>query len=75
MTKTITKVGNSQGIMFDAAFMDLARLKIGDEVSVSVHEGGTIVLTPLKGTIESARAAKTAQRLIQKNTKLFKRLS
>ena len=75
MTKTITKIGNSQGIMFDAAFMDLARLNLGDEVSVSVHEGGTIVLTPLKGAIESARAAKAARRLIRKNSKLFKRLS
>ena len=75
MTKTITKVGNSQGIMFDAAFMDLARLKIGDEVSVSVHEGGTIVLTPLRGPVESTHAAKTARRLIRKNIRLFKRLA
>jgi antitoxin component of MazEF toxin-antitoxin module len=75
MTKTITKVGNSQGIMFDAAFMDLARLKVGDEVSVSLHDGGSIVLTPLKGMIAPERAAQTATRLIRKNTKLFKRLS
>jgi antitoxin component of MazEF toxin-antitoxin module len=75
MTKTITKVGNSQGIMFDAAFMDLARLKVGDQLSVSVHEGGTIILTPLTGAIAAERAATTAQRLIRKNTELFKRLS
>jgi len=29
VTKTISKVGNSQGIIFDAVLMDLARLKIG----------------------------------------------
>jgi antitoxin component of MazEF toxin-antitoxin module len=75
MTKTITKVGNSQGIMFDAAFMDLARLQVGDEVNVSVHEGGTIVLTPLKGTIDSLRATQAARRVIRRNNKLFKRLS
>ncbi len=47
MTKTISKVGNSQGIMFDAALMDLTRLKVGDQVNVELHEGGTITLTPL----------------------------
>lgn len=48
MTKTITKIGNSQGLIFDAALMDLARLKVGDQVAVSVHEGGSIVLTPMR---------------------------
>ena len=43
MTKTITKVGNSQGIIFDAALMDLARVKVGDKVNVTVHPGGSIV--------------------------------
>jgi antitoxin component of MazEF toxin-antitoxin module len=38
MTKTITKVGNSQGIIFDAALMDLARLKVDDQVNVTFHE-------------------------------------
>jgi len=48
MIKTISKVGNSQGIIFDAALMELARLKTGDEVNVEVHEGGTITLTPIR---------------------------
>jgi antitoxin component of MazEF toxin-antitoxin module len=39
MIKTISKVGNSQGIIFDAALMDLARIKVGDQFSVTVHEG------------------------------------
>ena len=34
MVKTITKIGNSQGLMFDAALMDLAHLKAGDQVSM-----------------------------------------
>ena len=45
MIKTITKIGNSQGIMLDAALMDLARLKVGDQVNLTVHEGGAIYLT------------------------------
>ena len=48
MVKTISKIGNSQGLMFDAALMDLAHLKAGDQVNVEVHEGGTITLTPLR---------------------------
>jgi antitoxin component of MazEF toxin-antitoxin module len=47
MIKTITKVGNSQGIIFDAALMELARLKVGDQVNVEIHPGGTITLAPV----------------------------
>ncbi len=75
MTKTITKIGNSQGLMFDAALMDLARIKVGDQVSITVHEGGSIVLTPLRPVITPDKAAETAKRLIKKNTELFRRLS
>ena len=75
MTKTITKIGNSQGLMFDSALMDLARIKVGDQVTVSVHEGGSIVLTPLRPVITPEKAATTAKRLIKKNAELFRRLS
>jgi antitoxin component of MazEF toxin-antitoxin module len=75
MTKTITKIGNSQGLMFDAALMDLARLKVGDQVTVTVHDGGSIVLTPVRPVIEPADAATAAKRLIKKNAELFRRLS
>ena len=51
MTKTISKVGNSQGIIFDAALMDLARVKVGDQLNVTLHEGGSIILTPVRPTI------------------------
>lgn len=75
MTKTITKVGNSQGIIFDAALMDLTHLQLGDQVAVTVHEGGTIMLTPVRPSIEATAARATAKRLIRKNTELFRRLS
>ena len=49
MTKTITKIGNSQGIIFDTALMDLARIKLGDQVDVTVvPESGAILLMPLR---------------------------
>ena len=75
MTKTITKIGNSQGLMFDSALMDLARIKVGDQVTVSVHEGGSIVLTPVRPVIQPDKAAAAARRLIKKNAALFRRLA
>ena len=76
MVKTITKIGNSHGVIFDAALMDLAHLKLGDQVNVEVHQGGTITMTPLQAqTIAAERAAETAKRLIKKNAELFRRLS
>jgi len=76
MVKTITKVGNSHGVIFDAALMDLAHLKLGDQVNVEVHRGGTITMTPLQSPrIATERAADTAKRLIKKNAELFRRLS
>jgi len=75
MTKTISKIGNSQGIIFDAALMDLARVKVGDQVTVTVHEGGSIILTPVRPAIDPRKAGAAARRLIRKNSTLFKRLS
>lgn len=75
MTKTVKKIGNSQGIIFDVALMNLARLKVGDQVVVSVHEGGSIMLTPVHPVIDAERAGITAKRLIANNAELFRRLS
>lgn len=47
MTLKISKFGNSPCILFNAAFMDLTRLKVGDQVNVELHSGGTITLTPI----------------------------
>jgi antitoxin component of MazEF toxin-antitoxin module len=75
MVKTITKIGNSHGLIFDAALMDLARLKVGDQVSISVHEGGSLVLSPVRPVITPEKASATAKRLIKKNAALFRRLA
>jgi antitoxin component of MazEF toxin-antitoxin module len=76
MIKTITKIGNSQGIIFDSALLQLARLKVGDEVNVEVHAGGTITVAPAnRSVVDADEAAETARRLISKNNELFRRLS
>ena len=75
MLKTITKVGNSQGLIFDTAICELTGLKTGDQVNVTVHEGGTVVITPIRPTLSASDAASNAKDLIQRNADLFKRLA
>jgi len=51
MVKQISKIGNSEGLIFDAVLMDMAHLQAGDPVNVEVHGGGTITLTPPPQTL------------------------
>jgi len=75
MLKRISKVGNSQGLIFDAALRELTGLKAGDEVNVTVHEGGAIVIAPMRPVVGADEARDRARKLIQRNTKLFRRLA
>jgi antitoxin component of MazEF toxin-antitoxin module len=75
MLKTITKVGNSQGLILDAALMELAGLKVGDAVNVTVHEGGAIVVTPMAPTIGKDEASGRAAKIVRRNRELFRRLA
>lgn len=76
MIKTITKVGNSHGIILDATLMDLAHLRAGDKVNIEVHAGGTLTIAPMeRAVISPNRAAAAAKGLIKKNAELFRRLS
>ena len=75
MIKTITKIGNSRGIIFDAALLEMANLKEGDKLNVTVHEGGTITLVPDVVTVDPAKAQAKAAKLIATNDELFNRLS
>lgn len=75
MLKTIGKVGNSHGLILDAALRELTGLKAGDKVNVTVHEGGTIVVTPMRATLNKEAAGAAAKDLIRRNSALFKRLA
>ena len=55
--------------------MDMARLKVGDRLQVTLHQGGSVVLTPEKPVITPEMARETARKLIQENDELFRRLS
>ena len=75
MIKRISRVGNSQGLIFDAALRELTGLKAGDEVNVTVHEGGAIVIAPMRPAIGADEARGRASKLIRRNSALFKRLA
>ena len=71
MTKTITRIGNSQGIVFDAAFMDLARVKVGDRVDATiVPDSGAIILMPLR---KNAPTRNEIRATIKKTMKDYRR--
>jgi antitoxin component of MazEF toxin-antitoxin module len=75
MTKTITKIGNSQGLMFDAALMDLARIKVGDQVNVEVHEGGTITLTPINPRPSRGEVSRVIKSTMKNYARTMKKLA
>lgn len=75
MTKTISKVGNSNGIIFDATLMALAHLKTGDEMNVEIHEGGTITLTPLRPRPSREVVTKTIRATLKDYARTMKRLA
>ncbi len=75
MIKTLTKIGNSQGIIFDAALMELAHLKAGDEINVEIHESGTITLTPLRPRLDREHVSTVVGKTVKDYAKTLKRLS
>ncbi len=75
MVKTIRKVGNSQGIIFDSALMELAHLKLGDEVNVEVHVGGTVTLTPLRPRPSRAEVTRVIKSTLKDYARTMKRLA
>ena len=75
MIVDITQIGNSQGIILDAALMDLARLKVGDEVNITLHEGGSLIISPMRPVVTPEEAAASARSILAANSELFERLS
>jgi len=76
MIKTIVKVGDSAGLTLDQAVLELARLKIGDRVDVSVDEAtGVIRVALVQPVVDAQQAGNVAERIVRKNDELFRRLS
>ncbi len=75
MIKTIKKVGNSQGIILDAPLMEMAHLKVGDEMHVTVHDGGSITFTPLKPDLSSEAFSAVVNETMNDYSKTMKNLA
>jgi antitoxin component of MazEF toxin-antitoxin module len=75
MVKTITKVGNSHGLIFDATLRELTGLKPGDQVDVSVAPGGTIVVTPIRKALPAAKVAATVKRTVKDYRRTLRKLA
>jgi antitoxin component of MazEF toxin-antitoxin module len=75
MVKTISKIGNSQGIIFDSTFMELAHLKPGDQVNIEVHGGGTVTITPLRPRPSPAEVSKVIKATMKAYGRTMKKLA
>ena len=75
MIKMVTKVGNSQGIIFDSALMELAHLKVGDELNVEVHDGGTLTLTPIRPCPPRGEVTRVIQSTMKDYARTMKKLA
>ncbi len=75
MIKRIAKIGNSQGLIFDAALLELAHLKPGDDVNVEVHEGGTLTLTPIRPRPSPAEVSKVIKSTMKDYARTMKKLA
>ena len=75
MIKALTRIGNSQGLIFDAALLELAHLKAGDELNVEVHPGGTITLTPLRPRPSREEVSQAIQATMRDYARTMKRLA
>lgn len=75
MIKSISRIGNSQGLLLDSTLMDLARLKVGDQVNVEVHDGGTITLTPVRATPSREEVSKVIKATMKDYSRTMKQLA
>ena len=75
MIKKITKIGNSQGIIFDQTIMELARLKMGDEMNLEIHSGGAITLTPMAPAPIEGDVSNAIREVMERYSQTMKRLA
>lgn len=75
MLKTITRIGNSQGLIFDAALLDLTGLKAGDQVAVTVAPGGSIILTPIRKAARPEDVSATVKRTVKDYRRTLRKLA
>ena len=76
MVKTISKIGNSAGLILDQAILELVHLKVGDQVDVTVDAtSGVLRVESMQPVVTPEQGGIMAERIIKKNDELFRRLA
>jgi len=75
MTKAIAKVGNFRGILLDAALMEKARLKVGDQLNLELHEGGKITLTPIHPRVSRQGVSRSIESTMKNYARTMKKIA
>jgi antitoxin component of MazEF toxin-antitoxin module len=76
MVKTISKIGNSAGLILDQPLLELIHLKVGDQVDVSVDSiSGVLRIASMQKVVSPEDARATTQEFIRNNDDLFRRLA
>jgi antitoxin component of MazEF toxin-antitoxin module len=75
MVMTIVKLGNSQGIILDSMLMDMAHLKVGDQVNLEIHDGGAITLTPLRPAPDAKEVSRVIKSVMKDYQRTMRRLA
>lgn len=75
MVKTITRIGNSQGVIFDTALMDLTGLRAGDQVAVTLAPGGSIILTPIRRAAQPEQVTAVIKRTVKDYRRTLRKLA
>jgi antitoxin component of MazEF toxin-antitoxin module len=75
MVRTITKIGNSCGLIFDRTLLDLTHLKLGDEVNIKVHDGGSVTIEPVREKLSSEAFSSLVKEVLQDYSTTLKKLS
>jgi antitoxin component of MazEF toxin-antitoxin module len=75
MVKVISKIGNSQGLIMDQALLELLHLRVGDQVNIEVHDGGTATLTPLEARPSRQDISKAVASVVKDYAKTLRRLA
>ena len=75
MLKTISKIGNSQGLIFDTALCELTKLKVGDQVNITVHPGGSLMITPICNSPPAEEVTAVITKTVKDYSKTLRKLA
>ena len=75
MVKTLSRIGNSQGLIFESSLLELTHLKVGDQVNIEVHEGGTITLSPIRREVTPQEFTATVEGVMRDYATTLRKLA